>query len=413
MAYSQQMAPMLQSQQRFLNTSGSSCLLQRKCACGSPTAAIGECDACRKKRLGLQRRCLGSAERHEDGLTLDGAPPIVHQVLDEPGQPLDSATRSFFEPRFGYDFGQVRVHADAKAAESARMVNAHAYTVGSDIVFAAGQYQPMTQMGQQLLAHELTHVVQQRRTGALMSSVSDLEAEAQSTAVTMFEAVRSRPVPLTSASGSMLLKSNGGAGTSTPVVQPVEPTDAQRKVIEDARRAAAIRTQIALMWVQGIVPPGRSDRYDPGEVMRRRARQLAQRMFQWNNPNMEQVEEVVRDMVSRLTNPRVMIAGRGDPECGTRAAYVRGLAPPIILCPTFFSDTPEQQIRTMIHEAAHLARIGNAGLGESYCVFFDCQTSCGGFDAADSWAHFVHCLSGQAPDQPPPIQGRSGSGGKP
>lgn len=413
MAHSQQMAPMLQSQQRFPDTSGSSRLLQRKCACGSPTAAIAECDACRKKRSGLQRRGLGSVERYVDGLTLGDVPPIVHQVLDEPGQPLDFTTRSFFEPRFGYDFGRVRVHADAKAAESAHVVNAHAYTVGHDIVFAAERYQPMTLAGQQLLAHELAHVVQQTRIGAPPGSVSDLEAEAQSAAVTMVEAVGSRPAPLTSASGSMLLKSNDGGGTPTPAVQPVEPTDAQRRVIEDARRAAAIRTQIALMRVPGIVPPGPSDRYDAGEVMRHRARQLARRMFQWDNPNMEQVEEVVSDMVSRLTNPRVMIAGRGDPECGMRAAYVRGLAPPIILCPTFFSDTPEQQIRTMIHEAAHLARIGNAGLGESYCVFFDCQTSCGGFDAADSWAHFVHCLSGQEPDQPPPIQGRSGSGGKP
>ena len=69
--------------------------------------------------------------------------------------------RTFFEPRFERDFSQVRVHADAHAAESAQAVQALAYTVGSDIVFGAGQYAPATTAGQRLLAHELTHVVQQ------------------------------------------------------------------------------------------------------------------------------------------------------------------------------------------------------------------------------------------------------------
>jgi hypothetical protein len=88
-------------------------------------------------------------------------PPIVHDVLRSPGNPLDAATRAFFEPRFGYDFSQVRVHSDAKAAESARAVNALAYTVGPDVVLGAGDYAPATSAGQRLLAHELTHVIQQ------------------------------------------------------------------------------------------------------------------------------------------------------------------------------------------------------------------------------------------------------------
>ena len=67
----------------------------------------------------------------------------------------------FFEPRFGFDFSRVRIHADSRAAESARTVNALAYTVGNDIVFAAGQYAPRAAPGQRLLAHELAHVAQQ------------------------------------------------------------------------------------------------------------------------------------------------------------------------------------------------------------------------------------------------------------
>jgi hypothetical protein len=78
------------------------------------------------------------------------------------GQPLDDVVRSDMEGRFGQDFSGVRVHTDGQASESARSVNAHAYTVGNDIVFAGGRYEPGSSTGQRTLAHELTHVVQQR-----------------------------------------------------------------------------------------------------------------------------------------------------------------------------------------------------------------------------------------------------------
>ncbi|MCC7564815.1 MAG: DUF4157 domain-containing protein [Methanomicrobiaceae archaeon] len=88
-------------------------------------------------------------------------PPIVHEVLRSPGQPLDRRTREFMESGFNHDFARVRVHTGAKAAESARAVNAKAYTVGRDLVFGTGQYAPETGEGRQLLAHELTHAMQQ------------------------------------------------------------------------------------------------------------------------------------------------------------------------------------------------------------------------------------------------------------
>jgi hypothetical protein len=89
------------------------------------------------------------------------APPIVNEVLRSPGQPLDPSTRAFMEPRFGHDFSQVRIHTDERAAESAQAVNALAYTAGRHIVFGNGNYSPVTVAGKRLLAHELTHVVQQ------------------------------------------------------------------------------------------------------------------------------------------------------------------------------------------------------------------------------------------------------------
>lgn len=128
-------------------------LLQRKCACGGRTISGGECTDCRKNQLGLQRKAADQSEVLE-------VPPIVHEVVRAPGQPLDPHTRGFMEPRLGHDFSQVRVHTDAKAAESSRAVHAQAYTVGRDVVFGFNAYSPETTDGKRLIAHELTHVVQ-------------------------------------------------------------------------------------------------------------------------------------------------------------------------------------------------------------------------------------------------------------
>jgi uncharacterized protein DUF4157 len=130
-------------------------VLQRKCACGSRSTG-GECEACGKKRGGmLQRKSGDSSEEHE-------VPPIVNEVLNSPGQPLDAGSRAFFEPRFGRDFSNVRIHNDAEAMESARAVHADAYTVGHHVVFGSGERSLEAPRGRHLLAHELTHVVQQR-----------------------------------------------------------------------------------------------------------------------------------------------------------------------------------------------------------------------------------------------------------
>ena len=91
----------------------------------------------------------------------ESVPEIVHDVLRSPGRPLDAVTRAFMEPRFGRDFSQVRVHADAEAAEAAASIHARAFTANRGIAFGAGQYAPQTQSGRGLLAHELTHVIQQ------------------------------------------------------------------------------------------------------------------------------------------------------------------------------------------------------------------------------------------------------------
>ncbi len=107
----------------------------------------------------FQRKC--ARDSAGDRAVSLSVPRAVHETLMSSGQPLNASSRQLMESRFGCDFSRVRVHADAKAAESAESVNALAYTVGRDVVFGAGQYAPGTQTGRRLLAHELAHVVQQ------------------------------------------------------------------------------------------------------------------------------------------------------------------------------------------------------------------------------------------------------------
>ncbi len=205
-------------------SSARSGVLQRKCACGGSPGPVGACANCRRKRgpdqaergqpLQAKLRINQPGDRYEQeadrvaGLVMrmpeprqfgyhmsadhvieagngksvmqtkplvqrqsnagaaanaapGNAPPIVQEALLAPGRPLEPAPREFMEARIGHDFSQVRIHTGGMAARSAQSVNALAYTVGPNVVFAANQYRPDSVAGRSLLAHELTHVIQQ------------------------------------------------------------------------------------------------------------------------------------------------------------------------------------------------------------------------------------------------------------
>lgn len=134
--------------------------LQSKCGLGASTAS-GEPSKERVNRL-VQ---LQQTPTPDNASPVAAAPPSVHDVLRSSGGPLEASALQFMEARFSRDFNRVRVHTDAAAASSARQINALAYTAGNNIVFGAGQYSPHTDKGKALLAHELTHVVQQTSHG--------------------------------------------------------------------------------------------------------------------------------------------------------------------------------------------------------------------------------------------------------
>jgi hypothetical protein len=145
-------------------------VLQRKLAVGASNDPLEQqADRVADQVVG------GPAHRPSGGHEADveaTAPATVAEVLASPGAPLDAGVQAEMTQRFGHDFGQVRVHANDAAARSAQDVNALAYTVGQDIVFGARMFQPATTQGRRLIAHELTHVVQQTGSSAGVGSAA-------------------------------------------------------------------------------------------------------------------------------------------------------------------------------------------------------------------------------------------------
>ena len=226
-------------------------VLQHQCACGGSPGMTGECEACKSKKLlgkplqpklavsepgdiyeqeadrvaeQVTRMPVSGSDQPRDFATSGSwvqrtaatgdraggeVPPIVQSALASPGRSLDAATRAFFEPRFGHDFGQVRVHCDDRAAESARMVSAHAYTVGRNIVFGYGQFSAVRREGRRLLAHELTHVVQQE------SSAFAAPIQRQTFVGAPGTTAKDKDRPLNSAEGP-LMPTNDPGGTIIP-----------------------------------------------------------------------------------------------------------------------------------------------------------------------------------------------------
>jgi len=150
-----------------------------------------KCSACEEDdEAKIQRKPLSSV----GGVPLQ-SPAHVHSAINSGGRPLDAETRNFFEPRFGYDLGSVRIHTGDRAEQSANAIVAKAYTLGSNLVFGSGEYQPHSESGRRLIAHELAHIMQQgtgkiqelQRQQAEESATEDRSAPSRSTVISEAE----------------------------------------------------------------------------------------------------------------------------------------------------------------------------------------------------------------------------------
>jgi len=338
-------------------------LLQRKCACGQHTVAGGECAECRQKREEtLQRAAVSSAP-------VTTVPPVVHDALNSPGQPLDAGTRAFMEPRFGHDFSQVRVHTDAKAAESAQAVNALAYTVGRDIVFGEGEYALGTGKGRRLMAHELTHTIQQSQrqvTGMLMADTLQVndpgdrhEQEANRVADVVTQNRVFEPKEQTWGKLHKAPVLQRQASSVLPAPQPSSQTSSSTSGAWQncpSNNINELNSELAdaVSWVgQAITDLQNKDK--PARTTGALSRYLSTDSADITNTILPKLQAILADFNQGPSNFRCQT----EAEC--IAVFPKGAiaysGDPITLCPGYLGQGPLDRRTTLIHEAGH-----NAGL---------------------------------------------------
>ena len=355
--------------------------LQRKCSCGS--TATGECDSCQKEREGILQRSSSAAPPAEY------APPIVHDVLRSPGQPLDPSTRAFFEPRLGFDLSGVRTHVGSQASESAQRVNAIAYTMGNDIVFREGAYSPNTAQGRRLLAHELTHVAQKSVGATRTPTVQRQEDQGQAQQ----------------------------QGSTVSVSLQTNCSDTDARMIGISTLKAQRLLQGALDWFRNSTPEN--------DV---RLNALLRSHF---GSSSDSTRSAVHDRLAKVSGI-LEEAGKGnvnlncvnpkDSVCSKREYYAyitQGHGYRINFCRLFFGSAmnAEERVWGMIHESCHLA----GALGDSYIFNFGEMdaSACFGqgvlvdnpLQNADSYVNFAWCLvnPGSIVHPAPPITQAEGS----
>jgi Domain of unknown function (DUF4157)/Lysine-specific metallo-endopeptidase len=336
-------------------------LLQRVCDCG------GTCGECQAGQTEEEPRRLARETEHAAAAGRAGAaehvaaPGIVGEVLGSGGgRALDAQTRSYFEPRFGFDFGRVRVHSDGRADVSARSVNAVAYTVGRDIVFRQGAFSPETASGKRLLAHELAHVVQQ--SGALARKAapgplaivpagdrSEREADAAAEAVLSSDPAPPAGVPVRRAALTPTrIQLHRFAGCNA----------AQNGEVSSARRRALARMPPPIAAVAAV---------QAGTPTPAQARAFRRHFGTLGAADMATVAATYANINTKLSDPASFRCDTGATyaHCGPPNPWCAGTLCPDMtavthLCPAFFNANAggcvePSTAKVLIHEAARAA----------------------------------------------------------
>lgn len=311
----------------------------------------------------VQRVCIECAEE----LHRKPRPGVeaVGEGFEHPrtgGRPLQDSERAFFEPRFGQDFNQVRLHTDAKASEAARSVNALAYTMGSHVVFGEGQYRPGTNVGRNLLAHELMHVLQQ-------------QARAHTLPLVQRQQRRTR----------VALATTGACANPRAIAEAIPGARAMANTAVNwfLSFTARDRARVDLLLRANFL----SDSEDTRDVVENRILRIRALLTEAQNGN------ITFDCVPAT-----------DLECGGRNGYVRrGERGIVHLCPPFFGLTLEERRWMLVHECAHL--VGAMVLPEHYYAYIgpvsegNCRqltpasSASEALGTADNYARLVWCLT--------------------
>ncbi len=310
--------------------------LQMRCACGAKSGAAGRCDACEERR----RREAQRAAAPGAGLGLAAAVP------DGPGRPLPDATRRFFEHRFGHAFGDVRVHDGDRAAAAARAAGALAFTSGRDIVFGGARFDPHGRSGMRLLAHELTHVVQQRAgLAAARTSASDDPAEHE--AERNAERLHTRE-PLRFDARAPAL-----ARQPTPAAAPAEVgpcSDDQREALDPVLALALEQLAGARRRLDAFIAA-------PGDAAHAGTQAALSAHFHGHAPALPARVRHVLDaahgnLAARRNDPAGLACGTAaNRRCASFDAVADGDS--VMVCPSFFGSARQGQATLLIHEIVH------------------------------------------------------------
>lgn len=289
--------------------------------------------------LDIQRKCAACeeeehAQRKEDGDShqRSEAPSIVTDAINSGGRSLDDSTKSFMQDRFGYDFSAVKVHTDTVAAKSAQSIDALAYTSGNSIVFNEGQYSPQTESGKRLLAHELTHVVQQngvQRT-VLQRRVIDRNVTTNDAMLTRLGLTRQQVIDtITAADADAIVLAQGAEDTLT-----TELNNAQSGVPVDGNAETILIEELGLSF---------NNRAHHGLIRQQIGR-------------FKRVRETLESGYLRylaLGIGNISLVGCETGPCGTAFAFSCDGNRLVVLCQAFW-DTPDEQSATILHEPFHI-----------------------------------------------------------
>lgn len=332
---------------------GSGVSVQRKCA--SCAAGKGKCSECEEKEKKVQRKAGGS------GASASASPvaSAVQQGMQSPGQTLEPHTRDFMESGFGRDFSDVRVHNNAQAAESAGKLDSLAYTVGNDIVFGPGRYAPHTGEGQRLVAHELTHTVQQDGAGHVAfdkigvsqsGDAAEQEADAAANAVVSGGLITAQPNGATRVARQP--KTPAAAQPPAPAA-PAGPTWAACDPKEIPNLTGEVSEAGA--WVQKAIDDLGSKEGIPAHTNNALSRYLATDATAIKATIIPHLRAILADLTMGATHFQCQT----EQQC--RAQFPGGAnaysGNPITLCPGYFDKAQIERITTLIHESGH-----NAGL---------------------------------------------------
>jgi hypothetical protein len=331
---------------------------------GAPPTLTRKCAACEAE----ERQSLHRAAEGPVGVGPSDAPPSVHDVLKSPGHGLDAQTLDFMASRLGEDFDDVRVHTDAEAARSAHDVGARAYTVGHHVVFGRGEYQPQAPSGRRLLAHELAHVVQQAPAAVRRQPVSppaNPPAAAPASTASMLKACDAKQLPAFTAAVSAASKMAADAvqGLKGALADwGKEPKSVQAMATSNALAKGFNIAFDKTIWVSVLG-------MDPAKVSAQDARDKAAtatilsnfQQIQSDVPHYANPPACTPHMTSGATCLGCVDGAHGS--CQSSAGDVLAWIPhpflgqpssPMMLCPAYFGQSPEEQAGVFLHELAHL-----------------------------------------------------------